>query len=191
MTGAVKSTPIPWLHVLSNIAPPHLRRENAAHKMWKKCTEHSHLAEIPLRFDLLNPPPDRLASRKPIWKDVNIQQHNYSIEEEWRKYWSDQPVFSNKAIIADPTQRVAGFSLPRKDWKTLNRFRTGHGCCAEQMLRWNFTSSSVCDCDSVTTQSMEHLINNCTLRKFDGGIESLHRLTDEAMEWVKNFDLNV
>lgn len=191
VTGSVQSTPIPWLHVLSNIAPPHIRREAAAYKIWDKCINHPNLADVPIRHDLLNPPPDRLISRKPIWKDEAIQQQNYSIDENWKKYWNESPEFSNKFLITDPTQMVEGISLPRKDWKTLNRFRTGHGCCAEQMARWNFTNVTTCDCDGVTIQSMDHLIDDCPIRKFSGGIEALHVLNDDAREWLTNFDINV
>lgn len=34
ITGSVQSTPLPWLHVLSNIAPPALRIERAAQNIW-------------------------------------------------------------------------------------------------------------------------------------------------------------
>lgn len=71
ITGAVNSTPISWLHILSNIALP-LRRKNAAHTSWIKSTQHPNLANITLRHDVLNPPPDRLISRTPIWNDENI-----------------------------------------------------------------------------------------------------------------------
>lgn len=191
VAGVVQSTPVPWLHAITNIAPPHIRRENAAFKMWNKCTEHPNLAKIPLRHDLLNPPPDRLISRKPIWKDDNICQQHYSVEEKWRNFWNDTPDFTNKALISDPTQKVEGFSLPRKSWKTLNRFRTGHGCCAQQMTRWNFASSATCDCDGLTIQSMKHLIEDCPNRRYNGGIARLHSLPDDAVEWLDDFELNV
>ncbi len=191
IAGAVSSTPVPWLHVLTNIAPPHLRREKAAHRMWSKYTEHPNLVDTPLRQDLMNPPPSRLKSRKPIWKDPNIKQPTYSIEGTWRKFWQDNPNFTNKTLIDDPSKRIEGFSLERKSWKTLNRFRTGHGCCAEQLVRWNYATSSACDCDGVTVQTMNHLLDECPDRKFNGGLANLHSLTEEASEWLANFDVNV
>ena len=120
-----------------------------------------------------------------------MQQVDYSIDENWRKFWNDSHDFSNKSLISDPTQRVEGFSLPRKEWKTLNRFRTGNGCCAEQMVRWNFASSSACDCDGSTIQSMNHLIDDCPNRKFNDGMDALHSPSDEAIDWLTNFDVNV
>lgn len=85
VTGVVQSTPVPWLNILYNIAPPHLKRERTAHKLHKKCNEHPNLAEIPLRHDLLNPPSIRIKSRKLIWKDNVMQQGDYSIDDKWRR----------------------------------------------------------------------------------------------------------
>jgi len=61
----------------------------------------------------------------------------------------------------------------------------------EQMFRWNFACSATCDCDGATVQSMGHLIDECPIRNFSGRIESLYALTDEAREWLDNFNLNV
>lgn len=57
ITGTVDSTPIPWLHVLSNIAPPKLRRKMAAHKECVKCFDDSREYELPIKNELANPPP--------------------------------------------------------------------------------------------------------------------------------------
>jgi hypothetical protein len=40
-TGTVKSTPLQWLSVLSNIAPPRLRREESLFRDLKSCWSHS------------------------------------------------------------------------------------------------------------------------------------------------------
>lgn len=134
ITGSVRSTPIPWLHVLSNIAPPPLRRERMAHNEWFKCMEHPNLADLSLRHDLSNPPPHRLVSRNPIWKEFTIQNREFSITDRWKVYWDSSPEFGNKFLIENPSQQVEGFSMPRKEWKTVNSFRTGHGCSAEKMF---------------------------------------------------------
>ena len=43
ISGTVRSTPLPWLPVLSNIAPPSLRRSNIACKLITNCIEKSLL----------------------------------------------------------------------------------------------------------------------------------------------------
>lgn len=72
--------------------------------------------------------------------------------------------------IDDPTKAVQGFSLPRREWKTVNRLRTGNGCCAEKMFLWGFANSPVCDCDNLTIQSISYIINDCPIRRFNGDI---------------------
>lgn len=61
ITGAVDSTPLPWLHVNSNIAPPHLRRNLAAHNQWQKCFDNSRSSNknlsIPHHHDLCHDRP--------------------------------------------------------------------------------------------------------------------------------------
>lgn len=192
ITGAVSSTPIPWLHVQSNIAPPELRRKHAAHKMWKNCFDDNRSYTLPIRTDLENPPPRRLTSRSPIWLDPEIQEETFDINDAWALYWSDSPNFSNKSLIEVPKERLEGFSLERKEWKMLNRFRSGHGCSASQMYRWFFTNSPYCDCgDGTTIQTVSHVIDECPNRKFDGGLLGLHSLTPDAISWLKNLDINI
>ena len=169
ITGTVRTTPIPWLHVQSNIAPPELRRKHAAQKMWKNCFDDTRGYTLPIRADLENPPPHRLTSRSPIWLDLEIQDDNFDINDAWTSYWLDSPNFSNKNLIEDPKVKLNGFTLERKEWKMLNRLRSGHGCSADQMHRWNYSSSPYCDCgDGSTVQTMIHITNECPLRKFNG-----------------------
>ncbi len=86
---------------------------------------------------------------------------------------------------------VPGFLLPRKLWKIMNRLRTGHGCCGEKMFLWKYIDSPLCDCDHASTQTMSHIINECALRRFSGGISEIHSATTESIEWLKNLDLNL
>jgi len=40
---------------------------------------------------------------------------------------------------------MEGFKLPRQEWVSLNRVRTGHGICGSSMHQWKFRDSSACD----------------------------------------------
>lgn len=191
VTGSVDSTPIPWLHVLSHIAPPELRRKMAAHREWIKCFDSSREYELPLKSDLADPPPRRLSSRSPIWTDTEIQNEVFDIAAAWKCYWDRNPYFTNKHLIDSPGEKLDGFDLPRREWKILNRFRSGHGCCNEQMYRWNFLDSPLCDCDNGVNQSMNHVLNYCPLRRFEHGLVSLHQATPESIEWLKNLDIEI
>lgn len=102
ITGAVDSTPLPWLHVLSNIEPPQLRRKLAAHNLWKKCFDETRTYALPIRSELENPPPPRLVSRSPIWGDTEIQSSTFDIKEKWMDFWNEYPGFTNKQLVEFP-----------------------------------------------------------------------------------------
>ncbi len=64
ITGTIHSTPLPWLPVLSNIPPPHLRRQEATAKLLTKVYAND---KLPLNSDITLHPAARLSSRKPVW----------------------------------------------------------------------------------------------------------------------------
>ncbi|KAL7382839.1 hypothetical protein ABVT39_000250 [Epinephelus coioides] len=51
ITGTIRTTPLPWLPVQSNIPPPHIRQADSHH--------------LPIYEDIFNPPAARLPSRRP------------------------------------------------------------------------------------------------------------------------------
>lgn len=55
---------------------------------------------------------------------------------------------------------------------------------------WNMKDSTCCDCGEID-QTMMHIVNDCPIRKFVGGIEGLNRLDEGAVEWLLNLDLNL
>ena len=107
------------------------------------------------------------------------------------KYWCETPYFTNKHLIDNPGQKLDGFELPRREWRMLNRFRSGHGCCGEQMHRWNFRDTPICDCDNGVNQSMNHVLNYCPLRRFEHGLVSLHQCSAEGIEWLRELDIEI
>ena len=72
------STPLPWLPVLANIEPPALRRKAATDRLVTKVLTHDHW---PIHHDILNPPQQRLTSRKPLWCVMTPTD----IESQWRE----------------------------------------------------------------------------------------------------------
>jgi len=79
-----KSTPLKWLPVLSNIAPPKLRREHALLQEWKKYANNPFL---PIHTDLTAlEDVQRLKSRKPPWKTArDLTKDKFNISSKWRK----------------------------------------------------------------------------------------------------------
>ena len=168
ITGTVRPTSTQWLPVLSNIAPPGLRRKVACDKLMEKITNNPAL---PVYNDVFNHPEQRLMSRHPIWTDLDP----IDICSRWREEWLSAKVF-NCFIVDDPATRVPGFDLPRCRWSLLNRFRTGQGPCRASRHRWGHGNTSTCDCG--LTQTMNHLVEDCPLHKFPGACRRSMLLTN-------------
>ena len=72
--------------------------------------------------------------------------------------------------------------LPRGQWSLLNRFRSDAGPCRNSMHEWGYIASPLCDCGE--HQTMRHVVNECPLTCFDGGISELHKAHDAAFNWL-------
>ena len=121
ISSSVRSTPLPWLTVLTNIEPPALRRRDATDKLITQAECHR---DWPLYDDVFYPPPFRLESRKPLWRDMQ----SIDVTSRWREDWQSVMVV-NSTLVVDPTIRLPGFDLHRRQWSLLNRFLTGQGHC--------------------------------------------------------------
>jgi len=113
ISGTLRSTPLPWLPVLSNIEPPALRRKAAIDELVEKIVKHD---SWPIQPDILNPSLLRLTSRKPLWLDLQP----VDIKSRWRHNWKSAQVV-NSHLVCDPTIRKPGIDFPRQQWSLLNR----------------------------------------------------------------------
>jgi len=77
-----------------------------------------------LHHDILNPPQQRLISRKPLW----CAMIPTDIKSQWRESWKSATVV-NAHLVDDPTIQLPGFTLPWQQWSLLNRFCTSQGHC--------------------------------------------------------------
>jgi len=177
ISGTVRSTPLPWLPVLTNIEPPALRRRAAIDKLLTQAECHS---EWPLYDDVFHPPLLRLKSHKPLWRDPET----INATSRWRDDWQSALVV-NSSLVEDPTIRLPGFNLHRHQWTLLNRFRTGQGHCNACHKKWGFTDNELCDCGE--TQTMSHIVNSCPLTKFDGRLLRLHEADEAAVNWLTTY----
>jgi len=89
--------------------------------------------------------------------------------------------FRNNEFISNRSILLAGFSLPRQDWVTCNRLRTGVGKCGQLMHRWHLKENPVCDCGE-SQQTVYHIIMDCPKRKFQRNMRELIDLTERAIE---------
>ena len=129
----LRSTPLPWLPVLSNIEPPGLRRKAATDKLVEKIVKHDSLPIQPI----LSPPLLRLTSGKPLWLDLQP----VDINSRWRHNWKSAQVV-NSHLACDPTK--PGSDLPRQQWSLLNRFHTEpQGHCGTCRRKWRLADTDL------------------------------------------------
>ena len=89
----------------------------------------------------------------------------------------------NEWLIDDPCKRVYGMDESRKRWCALNRFRTNHGCCGDLEYRWGRRLSALCEYGEL--QTMSHIVNDCVLSEYPGGLIELHRgAEDSTIYWI-------
>ena len=169
ITGSLRSTPLPWLPVFSNIAPAHIRRQEAVARIIKQIQTH---ANLPSYEDIFSPPTIRLPSRRPVW--LALPERNVQATSNWQEDWMNRGVW-NSYLIADPSDGLPGFDLVRSDWVLLNRYRTGHGRCAASLHEWAVLANPFCVCGGV--QTMAHIVDECPLTKFPGGLRASILLT--------------
>ena len=137
ITGTLRSTPLPWLPVLSNIVPASFRRQEAVSRVIGHIQANTNL---PSFEDIFNPPTVRLLSRYPVW--LALPGPEFSSLSSWKEDWSDQIIW-NGFLVADPSVRPPGFDLVRSDWVSLNRYRTGHGRCAASLHQWGIQDNII------------------------------------------------
>ena len=178
ISGCVRSTFVPWLPVLSGIAPPHLRREEATASLINKVRAHP---KLPIRTDIFVPPATRLSSRRPVWS-VNLDKV-LPLKDAWRTEWLCCGV-TNGFLVDDPSSSVPGSDLPRRIWVKLNHFRTNHGSCAACHHKWDIQVDPNCACGAKQTMSLSHIVNDYPLTKFQGGLVALHKAEEEAAKWL-------
>lgn len=186
ITGTVKSTPVEWLPALSNILPPSIRRQSKLLAMYRKILNNDH---IPLKNDFEAPILQRLKSRHPaIATAKSLLASDFNPKEVWKEKWTSGCIGSQLYNFDNHTAKSKEFTLPRKLWCNLNRLRTGHGRCNEMLNKWNIVSDPSCTCGN-QHQTMNHLLMECPIYKYNGPISDLLELNDQALAWLKDLNL--
>ena len=131
--GTLMPTPLPWLPVVCNIAPPEVRRKAALKKeLLKISSNHS----LPIHHDF-PPEESRLVSRKPPLRlGSQLLKEDFTPASYWADQW-DGFRGNNNRLIGNPAAEVSGMNLPRREWVLLNRFRTGVGTC-NYCVNWDW-----------------------------------------------------
>lgn len=184
ISGTLLATPLPWLPVLCNIAPPEIRRKEALVREVKKILSAPRLPiteDFPHNYG-------RLKSRQPPLRTASqLVARDFSPNSSWAATW-DEYNGRNKHLVSSPPFEIGGMNLPRKVWTLLNRFRSGVGRCNYWKLKWGLTADQSCDCGA-DIQTMEHIVTDCPLRCFPGGLAGLHSLDEAGIDWLASLDL--
>ena len=125
-------------------------------------------------------------NRDPRYGLTSRMRHRPS-KRLWRPRWQNQLVdVPSKSLINDPTIQLPGMDMPRGQCSLLNRFRSDAGPCRNSMHEWDYIASQLCDCGE--HQTMRHIVNECLLTCFDGGIFQL--AAETKLEIMKANDNN-
>ncbi|VVC33892.1 Hypothetical protein CINCED_3A009600 [Cinara cedri] len=119
--------------------------------------------------------PLRLKSRKRPWKTAkDLIRSGFETKKYWCDEWTNSTILiKNKNLVLDPNQGVMG-----------------HGRCANMMFKWRLQDSPACDCGN-DRQTINHIIKECQLRKFNRGIEGIHVITPVAVKWIRELDVHL
>jgi hypothetical protein len=181
ITGCIRPTPTYWLPALSNIAPPHLRREQCLYRELDKIRRDPNL---PIHDDVLAQTDRRLKSRDPPLARLNALDPLWKVDNAWLNEWQ-----SNKPppdfFELRPRTRPPGFTTQRRVWCLLNRFRTDVGNSAYYRNKWGWCESAACGCGE-PEQTIRHMVLECPNTKFGGNFEELKTLTRNAVDYFKN-----
>ncbi|VVC37555.1 Hypothetical protein CINCED_3A006497 [Cinara cedri] len=119
----------------------------------------------------------------------DLTRDKFNISYKWESDWTiENP--DNQKLVINPTIIQPGFELKRNTWVTLNRIRTGHGRSGHIMYKWGMRVTETCDC-GYESQTINHITTKCSIRVFPGTMEDIHLVKNEAVEWMKNLDLEL
>ena len=167
--------------------PSNIRRNAATIREAEKIYTNP---DLPIHQDLHGRTDVRLSSRNPLWMKIQqLGSTNYSPEEDWINYWNENDLV-NSNLVSDPTSKLPGFDLPRRNWRNLNRIQTNHGRCNYTLNKWNPSVPAQCDCVH-PTQTIHHIVNECEIRKFTGRMEELNSVSDDTIACLNGLDIEL
>jgi len=104
---------------------------------------------------------------------------------QWREDWSSASAV-NHTIVTDPAIRQPGFDLPGYTWSLVNRLRTGQDLCRVNLHKWGQMGSRPSSDCGQRQLTMNHIGDTYPLTKFEGGLNLLHEVDDDAVIWLES-----
>ena len=188
VSGALRQTNINWLPVLSNIEPPQIRRDRVtlqAHKKAQQLTDR-----VPINEIVREPPKSRLRSRRPFVAEAErLASLNQTEQQTWEQSWIEG-LPPGHDVVTNQNCPQPGFTLPRRQFVTLNRLRCGQARCAESLYRWGVIASPACHCGE-SHQTTRHIVEEGPLTAFPVCLQRLHEAGPDAVEWLSSLSMKL
>ena len=143
------------------------------------------------------PSPARLKSRRPFAEHAHrllrstpedVSSRSW-LSTRWNEEWRAAEHSRLHSFINTP-DHVPGQDLPRRQWTTYNRIRTGVGRFGEAMKRWGLKSTSECECGA-PNQSVQHIMDDCTMHRPPNGERGLTDLDEDTRIWLASTSLEI
>jgi len=66
----------------------------------------------------------------------------------------------------------------------MNCFQTGQGPSYANLRKWGLAQSPFCDCGQ--RQTMNHIVDTCSLKEFEARLNLLHEAGDDTVIWLES-----
>ena len=185
ITGCLKSTNTNCLYLLAGIAPPDIRREVASRKERQKARpDPSHML---YGSEAAN---QRLKSRKSFLHTtppLNMPSEKMRIEL-WKNRLRECPL--KPAFNIEPAEVLApGHQAPWKDWRCLNRLRTGTVKTRSTLAKRGFHNGpTLCKCGTAD-DTTAHLLG-CSLLSQNcsrNDLSSFNNIAEKTVKFWKDY----
>ena len=195
VSGCLRATPANQLPILTGIAPPTLRREASVLALSRKATnDDDHLLH---KTATETPQLARLKSRRPFAEHCHQLMHatpadvskRLWLKKRWKEEWQAAHHSRLHRFVVEP-EELLGEDLPRRQWTTLNRLRSGVGRFAATMKGWGLWDSAACDCGH-PEQTVDNVMESCLRHRPPNGEHGIAVLDDETRTWLSSTELQV
>ena len=169
---------------LAGIAPAPLRRELHTHRLVTKASNNTNslLHDIVEGSQSLGQ--QRLKSRRPFSRHAAmLRESNFNIDQAWRSSWRETPR-PFQLDITPSTSVPPGAFLPRREWVSLNRIRTGVGRFNAAMHRWGWFHRQPASTCGAPKQTSQHILSACPYLQPPDNMDLTHP-TPETVTWLE------
>ena len=126
----------------------------------------------------------RLKSRRPFSHHAaKLRGSDFNICQTWRASWQETPRPAQLDITPNTTV-PPGANLPRREWVSLNRIRTGVGRFNAAMHRWGLRPSAACQCGA-PEQTAQHILSECPDLRPPNNVDLTHP-TPGTVTWLEH-----